>query len=751
MVSAAARVGDRPVHAFWPMLRPSFRWVLLEPHRRASGDSISWAWRADRAPSSPSHADLCALRQRLGDALVDLAAELDRRAADSGASMELYPVIESTVRTLIRASEAQLSVYAVSTESGWMIRSWGFSIPAKAVCAAGAADEVEPQETAAATKEDVKYLEHPPKLRHRRRWVALMVTCVVLIGGAAMLFLRSENNDTRATIKPPSARETASIVPDRDQVAEENGPVATIRATAMKDQPPSVASRINPTASLKGLSRTFTGSVVSGAGFSSASAPLAQSESAFGELSADSAAPVGGSAPERAIPVAGRDDGRETATHGAPPPGAATDVPRHRPDATLIAASNKHAQPPSATLHGNTDTRSPIIPFPSALAGAAPFPAPTFQEVIGLQAKPATPPSPSPSLKKPKANSQVSPVVRNATPNAGVAPDQPASDLTANSASALLPVEAQTSDDATNQLYATNSERSRPAKLKSPVSNKGAPDQFSDETSTPNMGVVNLANESFDEPAKTPVEPAALLLTRGQRINDQAPDGSFHETMRLGDWKVVRVRDVVLATWPAVQGSRRTLRAAREQAWAQMEAAVPASFREPRVRMGWSLRLSPSALIAGPPVWRDAASGQPLNDTVINNDVIRLGLGGPSVEKDARLIGTDGREIARLIVSERNRIFDITTTTEVRSSAPWFSVAIEPADKRSGSFAWKSLRPDTWSDRSWAHGREGRNLEVSCYPAVARLVYPIRGALGVVDPTSGWALSCAITLQSAEK
>ena len=125
--SGAVQVSGRPVHASWSMLREHFLRVFLEPHRPAGSDMVGWRWLGASVPRAPEAADLADIRQLLQHALLDITADLDRREADPATTSpsELLAAVKTIVNDLTEGTDIDLGTYAVETDTGWFIRSWG--------------------------------------------------------------------------------------------------------------------------------------------------------------------------------------------------------------------------------------------------------------------------------------------------------------------------------------------------------------------------------------------------------------------------------------------------------------------------------------------------------------------------------------------------------------------------------------------------------------------------------------------------
>ncbi len=189
------RIAGRPAQAFWRRLRPSFRGVLLEPHRRAGDGRVGWSWTGPAEPLVPGSADLASLRKRLGAGLANLAAELERDEETGGVeSAALHEGMESLIAGLTGAPDAELAAFAVRTETGWMIRSWGISRPAAARRADGVENEppAEPESVpGAAVHEPVPALPAAAPAKHsspRRRIVSWLVGGLVVLALVALAF-----------------------------------------------------------------------------------------------------------------------------------------------------------------------------------------------------------------------------------------------------------------------------------------------------------------------------------------------------------------------------------------------------------------------------------------------------------------------------------------------------------------------------------------------------------------------------------
>lgn len=207
-------------------------------------------------------------------------------------------------------------------------------------------------------------------------------------------------------------------------------------------------------------------------------------------------------------------------------------------------------------------------------------------------------------------------------------------------------------------------------------------------------------------------------------------------------WRVVRVRDVMLATWPAEQSADGdALKTARAQALAAARAEMPASFRAPDVHQGWRLLLEESAWLPTPPVWRDAASGR-----IIEGQTAERESGWTALEltadMDARLVAADGREYARVFAGKDRRSANVKAAPEVLAIVPWAGVDLAPGETTESRWKWRSLSAG-WPDAGWETVREERRVGVR-FPSAPD--GKTGGILALVDEASGWALACEWSL-----
>lgn len=686
------RVGDRPLHAFWPLLREHFRWVFLEPHRRASGDSILWMWNAPRSPPVPSVSVMSSLRQRMCNALADFEEAQDRSDATATPG-ELHQIIESVGRALVRLPDEALAARVVFTDAGWMIRSWGVSVPAPALCEMVEEVEINPPESPAAVVDIEGEPAGMPARSNRWRaglgFVALALLLLAL--GAWGLWRAAQPAVSEGRPGMSSRQQAVADSPDDDNAPRDgsgsgsgNGAPSAVILSG-KD-----GSAITGQTQVADVSIARQRSSEGGDGDASFTIPLAAKDGgeAGVRFSISSGPQRRSDGPDAVKPVPGRDGGFEETGSGGQPTGGTID----------------QARPSSATPAAEPSEG----PGPMSLSGDAAI--------------------------KP----QRLPAAANAMPVAVLDADEP-----------------ESTGEASKVGRPLSDKPVRPDKHKMPESLGDAPTPTTPPPEKVGTGSKRAATAITEEElARTEtLVTGAVAATRGvsDRRDDDSPGAPARVvTVRIGDWRKVRVRDVVLSTWPEEQSGAQVLRAARERAREQILSSDPVSFHEPRVRLGWWLRLSETTRQTARPVWRDTLTGAPLAATMIGVDGTALSWSGlmPASDIDARLVAKNGVELARLAVSVRHRRMELILSADVLEAAPWW--VFTPADaERSGTrFRWQSLLPSGWPDHAWAQSSADGGSAVICHSGEGLSAAPINGIIGLVEHDGGWALSCAVAMET---
>ncbi len=177
---SANGIAGRPMQAYWFVLAPYFRDILLPPQRRVEDAVIVWAWEEplDAAPLAP--ADLAAVRERLQrgtDLLTDASETSDSGEPHRQALLRLLSErLQRVAQRLAELPDVALSGYVARTVEGVRLHSWGFLAPGQPTVASetreGSADRFTPSEPSL----------HPTRRLRRKRWVALTLALVTLVG-----------------------------------------------------------------------------------------------------------------------------------------------------------------------------------------------------------------------------------------------------------------------------------------------------------------------------------------------------------------------------------------------------------------------------------------------------------------------------------------------------------------------------------------------------------------------------------------
>lgn len=619
--AAARRVAGRPAHAFWPLLAPSFRWVLLPPHRRAGGDAIEWEWRASPSPAKPGPADLNDLRARLRDSLDLLAQDLRRRPTlpDGLAAAALLDEFEQIFGALRHSPDQVLAAHAVLTDLGWMLRSWAFARPAPA-----RADAPAPS-----------IADHPPSspppassanagapARRTRRWLVWALPALVL---AAAAWWRHQAKET-----PPYADSPAQPEPARTaEPPKPNGDEKSLAEASSTEVPPATAGETPPAGGMIGSTEARAPVA---AGLQSPPAPLAAAASTPAALTGEMA-----SAPEARAPQAGplsKARGfaetppgfaarRADASAGGPPSASRADPPAGRaPDGGADPLAGNEGPAPAAAAdlaeqqekieHGRT---------PEAATRPPPDPG-----LFSVEARPAPPPqSPAPALPGRAADAR-SPRPRTDAPEENTTADRMPSD----DARAVERIDSKTGPSAGDGL----------------ASARGDP--------------AADAARSWDAPAR--------------RLR-----------LRAAPWRLVLERDIVLPTRPFEGSGEAEIRAARIAAWAQARARTPPAFRRKEILAGWTFTLDPGASGRGPLAWRAKVGTPAVREIDPAAGRARIGwTDSEAGEIDVWLADATGAPVARVWRRADENRLSVFVAPDVRELRPWFILRLRPADSGEG-------------------------------------------------------------------
>jgi hypothetical protein len=752
--SGAVQVSGRPIHASWSMIREHFRRVFLEPHRPAGSDVVGWRWLGGSVPRTPEAADLADLRQLLQHGLLDITADLERRPEDptTTSPRELLAAIKSIVGDLIEGTDIDLGTYAVETDSGWFIRSWGFSHPAPAKLAdpSEAAVETPPE---APVEHEAPVVKPPVSKRTKRvRWVA---GGVVVVGAAAAVFwvkgcARTASSEVTDGQTAPGVGETheapAVVAAHQAPPLTSTDPAAETAAHGVAYVPSGIASGTStpPAGQAQTLPHVAADAVHSPL-FSTTSAPGAQVggmpvlPGQMGEL---------GAAHSTATTHA------ETPTIAATPGGAAAPeaTPAHAPEAAGASTPKPpgaDAAAPLTTAHDGAPKSSAPAPG-SGMVGLSPeaHTAPAKEKTAGIDAVsiPEIHGKPAPAEAAAAAPEAAAPVPAPASTTESKTSEPPAiTDIvgvnkTANPPPADNPPEVKfdlTPDALTKVLFP-------------PVADANGTNAAPNETAASpagGAGATNAAGGSASGPGEAS-EPGKGAAPATPQKRAEATTVTY----KIGECKVRCFRDPVLATAPAERPSNPRLSEARVQAWAGTQAAKPESFRKPVVNGGWTFHPAKGATWTKPPVWLDTATGKPVDGLRVSANGLHLNWTGmvPAEGFSAHIVDEDGMEQARISIAPAERLIEVTTTGVFRESAPTFTVDLTSREAVAGAMVWLSRTP-AWSDRRWETQLMERQIRVKCLATPAIIKEATYGVVSLSHPVSGWALTWEVSTRPTAK
>ena len=658
--NAATLVRDLPLHAFWTLLAPSFRWVLLPPQRRAGGEEITWEWQSPAPPRTPEAADLEDIRLRLRDGLDLLEEELQRHPAlpERLSADELVDTMKEALQELRFGSDDALAAFAVHTTRGWMLRSWGFATPSPAQ-ADGDAVEGRPDLPAATPAR----LAQPRKSKPVRRLLARRLRAgalgaVLALAVAALAprcaHSRVEENTptdpgpaadaltpTAATppVSPPVApaaspteTQTQQIGPTGDQLRNALGSFSISASPTLA--PPGLPPSAHPSETASSLPLAITGLMASMP--NTQGAPAAPPSKSGGNPEA---------LPPQAIPESNTDvrgaPASDTVFKPATAPAPQKTAPSDEPNAST-------ATPGLAQQRVLTPERSAGV---SGTAPPAATPKPFSAEAREAPETPA-PPTPQTSQK----NLVASPTISRDTSSESVFPTVP---------------------------------------LGREVNSRG------NSGATEVLAPVRVASTNGFIPADVvPESPPQHDPPAAADVIEGADDLRLFFSGHPMPWRLVLERDAPLPTRPSEGNGEEEMRAARIAAWAKARTRLPPIFRIGEIRAGWSFYIA-SGVSAKPPFsWRDVRTGETLANiqATTSNDTARIGWRDVDAsDVDAMLIDKEGRALARVRrVAAENRS-EIRKSAALADARPWFSLRIREGDGATGITApggWVLQRTD---------------------------------------------------------
>lgn len=199
-------VAGHPLHAYWLLIAPHLRDVLLPPQRRFGDDHLSWSWLGPAEAPPPTAAELARLQQRL-EAGLDSLAESEE---ESGERRALREQVARTLRTWAEGVSSGLNDrfagYVARTDHGWQVHSWGLSTPGPVTTPGRVAD---PEATASPAAKTTNAREH----RLRRWWPLRFILLLGVLVAVGVGVRRKLEGTDPAAPAPPAAAESDRVAP----------------------------------------------------------------------------------------------------------------------------------------------------------------------------------------------------------------------------------------------------------------------------------------------------------------------------------------------------------------------------------------------------------------------------------------------------------------------------------------------------------------------------------------------------------
>jgi len=735
--AGATRVGGRPVQSFWMLLRPSFRWVFVAPHRRAGGAVVAWRWSAPATLRTPEPAELADLRSRLKNALTDFTVGFERRegGAASGAPPELLTAMRNIVRSLLQSSDAKLGEYAVRSDAGLLIRSWGFSQPSPAKLE-GATDSSQEANSAVVTADEGvgRVSRDAP---HRRRYFGLWFTAIVVVVGLMGIVIWfwlgavQTHDEAPPTVSGMLMREPAKT--SVQSAPTGSAPRKPVIVLVDKNEPANAVTSGALAVTSRAHEVTATGTPLSPPTFS----PAREQRGAAQNTGANPGAKAGASArlpgavlgvmptlPERPEAEAGPKSTVAGQAEAMPsialPEGgdSAEPEPSSNPKDTASSAIKRKAGATVTTGDGGAKSTGSDAPslligdHPSAPVPAIPRKPKPRASTVEAKGIPLMPDLPPPLDGKREERSEK-------------APPQP-DDFT-------LPEESG------EAVAKPNSREPSPP----------SPSKTSMIADLPDPSATTVAVPQPETQHGLRPQPQLALPDRGGAALE-ADVGALRYA--IGPWRVGPAQDRVLPTWPTERPGKDALAEARSETLRKTEALCPESFRNAALRSGLSFRPASDVRWSSAPTWIHTLTGNPVDSGSLSLDGLRLSWGGrlPAVDFDVRLMSVDGRVLARVWLSPTDRRIQVATSPDITEVAPWFSVELTESEAREGAMVWRSQTP-SWSFARWETGRDDRSISVTCHPASPEKPgEALQGVIALVHPARGWALSWDVSVMPVQ-
>jgi len=765
---ALPSVAGRALHQYWSLLAPHFRGIFLPPQWRADGTGVAWSWREPATPSPLTSAELATVRKRLAGAqrsLADAAESAPPSAGASPASASLAAVQACTAEiaaALAALPDPALAAYAVRTESGNLLHSWGLGtaltpfFPDAAdydiggtVCHTGRPaphhtvllENSEGRPIARATSDAAGRFSFPKNVPGRYR-VRVDAAADFPPEGVTVEIQRTSVTDLelhdRSHRPPPSSGSASASARSRRRLLAVSLPLALVLLgagawwwTSRDATPPARPSTPAAPPPAAAFTSTSSGPLHSAARPAAGVAPDSppRPRPALGPL-APPPAPHSHAAPPKdpSFPgtpsAAGSSAGPPAATHSPGAPAAA-------PAGSAPTSPSPAGAPPSAASSPPSTPPS----YPPAPAATAPTPPPT-----GAEAPHVSPPPPPRAAPKPPPPNPAS--SKNPPPSAAPSPPPPAASASRPDRAAPTPETPPPADSTKPQVSSPREPATTPPTPPPPAPTDPAEDPVAEPPPPP---PTPTAEPPPDSPSPAP-EPPALTESPaespGSSLDVAAAAAHHHYRFRLGGWQTRLLRDEILPTLPRPRDEADSVDALRTRRFAERRQQLPADFRSASVQRGFALEL-PAPAPSGAVRWRDASGHTPPGSTV----------SGPRAEfawSDTQpppplaaftLVAADGQPLATLRFDADGHA-TLATIPAIRAW-PWLALPAAPAPSRS-LLDWQILA-GLPAPATWRTADDARRLDLIAPPGETGRH---QRTLAVVDPATGWALVTALTLET---
>lgn len=719
------RVSGRPIHAYWLLLAPHVREILLAPERHLGEHTLAWSWELPEndAAESFSKADCSTARSHLTTTLECLRLELER--AEGSASDERHQLLrqlssslDAWAAGLLARSDAQLAGYLARTERGLMFHSWGLSHPAAPVDRPSAPAHDETNVTANSTK---RFATH--RLR-RRIFLILSIATVLALAllGALRGCKPQATSPTTAAITNAGSKSAAGEQNSRSAMRRNENEAAPVASQSHNvsgpthgfDQEHRLPAAYADNELIRNQPRLHPSSRTNGgeAFKSRDGVPPVAASGASGPAQLGSAGVGGGVG----IPVSGDSAGTAgvTAPTGAPPelPGAfpVSDSSVQSDGASSSAGDSASAVPSGQAAAGNQTVLAPVTDGSVDQQSRASTPKPEGPDApANAESEDPAQTSPDPEFESPQP----------AQVDNGDA--EPSDDDDANSTEAS-PDSADTEADSMNLRPEDRDDANSPAAPTDPT----ASDRFADEK--PEAARESAA--SLLEPGVTSDQPSGAMRSKHRASGLE----TYLLRLRTLNWRTELLHDAILPTAPLPGRQTGTVERLREQLWQSHRAARPVWMAAPSIQIvvtiSWPDEIEPGDLRIdgfggdGAVVSKRTANALDLSWPIS---------GAPTVVTVSSASSAPGQPHAVLR-------FD-AGAVEARARRPFelrahLSIGL-PADTDPPSHQWRLISGPTVAMPAIAVDADAARLEL---PSVASVGGPSVRTLALVHQASGWAL-----------